>query len=433
MNVFHELQWRGLIHQSTVANLADILERENLPMYIGFDPTATSLHAGSLIPLMTLKHFQRCGHQVIVLIGGATGLIGDPSGKSQERNLQSLETVEERGKALQSQIQSFLKSPDCLPPRFVNNIEWLGQMCLLDFLRDIGKCFSVNEMIHKDAVKNRIEREGAGISYTEFSYMLLQATDFLELFRRYGCKIQCGASDQWGNICEGIELISRHEKDSEGKGKAAYGLTMPLFTNAKGEKMGKSAEGAIWLDPKQTSPYAFYQFWINMADDDVGRFLRWFTLLEEPAIRELEQKVGSGERLAQKALAQEVTTLVHGKEEADNARTASEALFSGNIAKLSVSLLKQLAADVPSIRVTPEEMAGGSLSLVDLLVRTGACSSKSDARRQLGQKGVRINGKQPTLQNPENPTVAVSDFLDGEVLVLQRGKRNNYLVILQKG
>lgn len=423
MNVFHELHWRGLIHQATADNLADVLERDKLSMYIGFDPTATSLHAGSLIPLMTLKHFQRAGHQVIVLIGGATGLIGDPSGKSEERNLETRETVDARGQAMRRQIEGFLGAGDGPPPKFVNNIDWLGEIRLLDFLRDIGKCFSVNEMVHKDSVKKRFEKEGVGISYTEFTYMLLQATDFLELSRRHNCRIQCGASDQWGNICEGIELIRRIDQGT------GYGITMPLLTNSEGKKMGKSEKGAIWLDPAQTSPYAFYQFWINMADADVARFLRWFTLLDEPTISELSQKVGSGERVAQKALAQEITTLVHGQQEMDNARKASEALFSGDVASLPVALLKRLAADVPSITIAPGELASGSLPLIDLLVKTGACASKSEARRQLAQKGVRINGKQPAAQDADNPTVAATDFLDGEVLVLQRGKRNNYLVI----
>jgi tyrosyl-tRNA synthetase len=421
MNVFTELQWRGLIHQATADNLQSILETSKHPMYIGFDPTATSLHAGSLIPLMALRHFRRAGHQVIVLIGGATGLIGDPSGKSEERVLETIDTVKERGHAMRRQIEGFLSQGDGPAPLFVNNIDWLGEVRLLEFLRDIGKHFSVNEMVHKDSVKKRFEKEGAGISYTEFTYMLLQASDFLELYRRHGCRIQCGASDQWGNICEGIALIRRIDRGE------AYGLTMPLLTNSEGKKMGKSEKGAIWLDPKQTSPYAFYQFWVNMADADVARFLRWFTLLDESTIRDLEAKVGSGERIAQKALAQEITTLVHGKDEMENAKKASAALFSGDIASLPVALLKQLAADVPSITIAPDRVA--SLSVIDLLVETKACSSKADARRQLGQKGVRINGKQPAAG--DNPMVSAADFLDGEVLVLQRGKRNNYLVLIQ--
>ena len=423
MNVFRELHWRGLIHQATAENLADLLEQDKLPMYIGFDPTATSLHAGSLIPLMTLKHFRRAGHQVIVLIGGATGLIGDPSGKSEERNLETIDTVKARGHAMQAQIEGFLAAGDGPPPKFVNNIDWLGEFRLLDFLRDIGKHFSVNEMVNKDSVKKRFEKEGVGISFTD---MLLQATDFLELYRRHGCKIQCGASDQWGNICEGIELIRRVEQTRRGQ---AYGLTMPLLTNSEGKKMGKSEKGAIWLDPKQTSPYAFYQFWINIEDADAARFLRWFTLLDEPTIRELEPKIGTGERIGQKVLAQEITTLVHGTQEMDNARKASEALFSGDIASLPVALLKQLASDVPAITIAPAELAN-PVPVIDLLVRTGACSSKGDARRQIGQKGVRINGKQV---DGDGPTVTTADFLEGEVLVLQRGKRNNYLVLRSPG
>jgi tyrosyl-tRNA synthetase len=421
MNVFTELQWRGLIHQATADNLQSVLETNKHPVYIGFDPTATSLHAGSLIPLMTLRHFQRAGHPIIVLIGGATGLIGDPSGKSEERVLETLDTVRARGDAMRRQIDGFLSPSEGPPPKFVNNIDWLGEVKLLEFLRDIGKHFSVNEMIHKDSVKKRFDKEGAGISYTEFTYMLLQATDFLELYRRHGCRVQCGASDQWGNICEGIALIRRIDRGE------AYGITMPLLTNSEGKKMGKSEKGAIWLDPAQTSPYAFYQFWINMADADVGRFLRWFTLLDEPTIKELDTKIGSGERIAQKTLAAEITTLVHGKAEMENAKKASEALFSGDIASLPTALLKQLAADVPAITLTKAELANG-MALVDLLVKCEACSSKADARRNLSQKGIRLNGKPPAAA--ENPMVHVADFLDGEVLVVQRGKRNNFLVLL---
>jgi tyrosyl-tRNA synthetase len=423
MNVFTELQWRGLVHQTTAENLRVVLETDKLPMYIGFDPTATSLHAGSLVPLMTLRHFRRAGHPVIVLIGGATGLIGDPSGKSEERNLETIDTVRARGLAMQAQIEGFLSQGDGPPPKFVNNIDWLGEVKLLEFLRDIGKHFSVNEMIHKDSVKKRFEKEGTGISYTEFTYMLLQATDFLELYRRHGCRMQCGASDQWGNICEGIALIRRIDRGE------AYGLTMPLLVNSEGKKMGKSEKGAIWLDPKQTSPYAFYQYWFNMADADVAKLLRWFTFLDEATIKELDSKIGTGERIAQKMLAQEITTLVHGKEEMENALRASQALFSGDIASLPVSQLKQMADDVPSIKITSERLASGSIPLIDLLVEAKACSSKADARRNLAQKGVRVNGKQPA---GENPAVTSADFLEGEVLVLQRGKRNNYLVILNK-
>ncbi|MSU79531.1 MAG: tyrosine--tRNA ligase [Gemmataceae bacterium] len=423
MNVTSELQWRGLIHQMTADNLVSVLETNKYPMYIGFDPTATSLHAGSLIPLMALRHFRRAGHQIIVLIGGATGLIGDPSGKSAERVLETIDTVRLRGEAMRRQIEGFLSQGDGPAPIFVNNIDWLGELRLLEFLRDIGKHFSVNEMIHKDSVKKRFEKEDTGISYTEFTYMLLQATDFLELYRRHGCRIQCGASDQWGNICEGIALVRRIDRGE------AFGITMPLLTNSEGKKMGKSEKGAIWLDPKQTSPYAFYQFWINMADADVSRFLRWFTLLDEATIKELDQHVGTGERVAQKALAQEITTLVHGQAETENAKKASAALFSGDIASLEVSLLKQLAADVPSITLTPQELAGSPMSVIDLLVRAGACASKGDARRQIAQKGVKINGKPPAAG--DNPTVSATDFLDGEVLVLQRGKKNNYLVIVK--
>jgi tyrosyl-tRNA synthetase len=326
---------------------------------------------------------------------------------------------------MRAQIERFLcPSPSASEgplPKFVNNIDWLGDFKLLDFLRDVGKHFSVNEMIRKDSVQKRFEKEGSGISYTEFTYMLLQGYDFLELYRRHGCKVQCGASDQWGNICEGIELIRRIDRGQ------AYGLTMPLLTNSEGKKMGKSEKGAIWLDPKQTSPYAFYQFWFNQADADVGKLLRFFTFLDELTIKELDTKIGSGERIAQKTLAQEVTALVHGKDEMETAKKASEALFSGDIASLPVALLRQMKDDVPSITLTAQEL-GNAMPIVDLLVKCGACSSKADARRNLSQKGIRLNGKQPA---GENPSVSSADFLDGEVLVVQRGKRHNFLVILE--
>jgi tyrosyl-tRNA synthetase len=426
MDVFEELNWRGLVKDITSPELPRILAREKITLYIGFDPTAASLHAGSLIPLTVLRHFRRAGHRVLALLGGATGLIGDPSGKSQERTLDAAEVVAERAQAMQRQIAGFLEKGDGPPVTFVNNLDWLGSFRLLDFLRDVGKHFSVNEMIRKDSVKDRLEAGGSGISYTEFSYMLLQAADFLELYRRYGCRLQSGASDQWGNIVEGIELIRRVQ------GAQAYGLTAPLLTTSAGKKYGKTEKGAIFLDPAMTSPYAFYQFWINTEDEDVGRFLRWFTLRSESEIRELENQVGSGARVAQKALAFEVTESVHGRDEAETTRRASEALFSGNIAGLPVATLLQMKDDVPAITVPREELTAKPLNVVELLVQAKLCTSKSDARRQIGQNAVRINGR-PCAAGAEgaDPTASPSDFLEGKVLVLQRGKRNNALVIVQ--
>jgi tyrosyl-tRNA synthetase len=439
MDAFHELRWRGLIHQVTSeVELPKLLAEQQVTMYIGFDPTAASLHAGSLIPLTILRHFRRSRHRIIALVGGATGLIGDPSGKSQERTLETTEIVESRVEALKKQIARFLDQDDGPPVTYVNNLDWLGETRLLTFLRDVGKHFSVNEMVHKDSVQRRFDSAEGGISYTEFSYMLLQAADYLELYRRYGCRLQCGASDQWGNIVEGIELIRRAE------GAKAYGLTAPLLTTSDGKKYGKTEKGAIFLDGTMTSPYAFYQFWVNTKDEDVGRFLRWFTFLHEAAIRELENEVGSGARVAQKKLAFEVTAAVHGQDEAQTARLASEALFSGNISGLSAATLLQMASDVPSITVSPGGISGGAsprtlqeelqsrrFSVVELLVAAGACTSKADARRQISQKAIRINGRPCAAVEEGDPTVGFSDFLEGKVLVLQRGKRDNYLVIVQ--
>jgi tyrosyl-tRNA synthetase len=426
MSIFRELSWRGLVHQTTSDELAGLLEREKISLYAGFDPSATSLHAGSLMPLLTLQRFRREGHRPIVLLGGATGLIGDPSGKSAERTLEPAEVVRARGDAMGRQMRTFFERLDGPEPLFVNNLDWLGEARLLEFLRDIGKHFSVNAMMGKDSVRRRFEVEETGISFTEFSYALLQAADFRELYRRHQCRLQLGASDQWGNIVSGIDLIRRLE------GGSAFGLTTPLLTNAEGKKYGKTESGAVWLDPELTSPYRFYQFWINTQDADVGRFLRWFTFRPEPELRALEATVGAPERTAQRALAWDVTALVHGEEAAARSKAAAEALFGGELHSLPVATLLQMAGDVPSVTVTPADLTDAGMPVTDLLVRAGACSSKSDARRQIQQGGVRMNGEALTVAAVDRK-ITPSDFREGKVLLVQRGKRNNYLVLLDGG
>ena len=421
MGVLDELAWRGLLHQQTAEDLGEILEHQKVTLYTGFDPSAPSLHAGNLVPMCGLRLFQRHGHRVIVVLGGATGLIGDPSGKSEERNLQDGETIRRNTAGIERQLRRFLDAPGN-PPLVVNNIEWLGSVKLLDFLRDTGKHFSVNAMINKESVKTRFEREGEGISYTEFSYMLLQAYDFLELYRREKCVLQMGGSDQWGNIVSGVDLIRRVE------GGRAFGMTYPLLTNSEGRKYGKTEKGAVYLDPDLTSPYAFYQFWVNTADADVVPFLKLLTLLPQQEIEALAATLGSPQREAQRRLAEVMTETIHGSEETERAIRASQALFSGDVKGLPVATLAEIFSDVPALTLAKTRLSGG-ISLVDLLVEVGACNSKSDARRQLAQGAVRLNGDPVATDN--DPSIGSADFLEGAILVIRRGKRNNYLVRLE--
>jgi tyrosyl-tRNA synthetase len=425
MRLLDELEWRGLVHQKTADELGDRLEAGPVTLYNGFDPTGPSLHVGHLLPVVLLKHFQDHGHTVIALTGGATGMIGDPSFKATERSLLDRAQVEENARRIGGQLLRLLADPKN-PPVHADNIEWLGPMGLLEFLRDVGKHFSVNAMVAKDAVRVRLDREGEGISFTEFSYALLQARDFLELHRRHGCILQCGGSDQWGNIVGGVDLIRRAAS------ARAYGLTVPLLTDAEGNKFGKTEQGtSCFLDPALTSPFRFYQFWINAPDADVVRLLKLFTFFDRARIEALATTVGSPAREPQKALAGAVTSFVHGAAETDKAVRASEALFGGEIDGVPVALLREIFADVPSITLAAGRLNGG-VSLVDLLVEVGACASKSDARRQLGQGAVRLNG-QPVAADAASgdPKVTRASFLEDSVLVIRRGKRNTYLVKLE--
>ncbi len=380
MSFVEELTWRGLVHQSTDAELAAKMRAEPFTMYIGFDPTADSLHVGSLLPLLTLVRAHRAGIRTIALVGGATGMIGDPSGKTEERKLMSLEDLRHNVGALGAQIGRYV--PDAL---MVDNFEWFQGYAYLDFLRDVGKHFSVNMMLAKESVRARLEDREHGISYTEFSYMLIQAYDFLSLYDRYQCTLQVGGSDQWGNITAGIDLVRRL------RGREVYGLTMPLVTNSSGQKFGKSEKGNVWLDAARTSPYDFYQFFFRVDDRDVGRFLRYFTFLDEKTIAGLEEQVrlAPEKREAQRTLAREVTRIVHG--EAAVAQSESE--------------LPSTAMALPK-------------PLVDVLVECGLCKSKSDARRQIEQGGVYVDGQR------------VDDV--GHVLqsgaTLQRGKRDKHVI-----
>ena len=366
MGAFEELSWRGLVQQTTAENFGEVLAKP-LTLYVGFDPSARSLHAGSLVPLMLMSQLRRHGHSVIALVGGATGMIGDPSGKSSERKLLDNEAVTDNSRALRAQLESFFAPDEGPAVRIVDNLEWLGGLRLLDFLRDVGKHFAVNQMIQRDSVKSRFESREEGISYTEFSYMLLQAYDFLELHKRYGCRLQSGASDQWGNIVSGVDLVRRLS------GNTVYGMTAPLLTDAAGKKYGKSESGAVFLDPKLTSPFAFYQFWLNSQDADVGRFLRWLTFRPREEIEAFEASPGA-ERLGQRALAEDLTRRVHGDAELARVLRATEALFGGgDLRGIGGDLLDEALAAAPSITVPRSRFEGEGALIVDLLVEVGAC------------------------------------------------------------
>lgn len=421
MSVLDELAWRGLLQDAT-EGAAEHLAQEPRGVYIGFDPTADSLHVGSLLPIMLLVHLQRAGHHPIALVGGATGLIGDPSGKSAERPLLTREGMEANARGIRAQLEHFLDfeaAPN--PARMRNNLDWLGRTNVLDFLRDIGKHFSVNAMLRKESVRRRVESDEQGISFTEFSYQLLQAADFLHLFRDDGCSVQMGGSDQWGNITAGVDLVRRVT------GGHAFGAVAPLITTSSGTKFGKTEEGTIWLDARRTSPYRFYQFWINVPDDDVGAYLRFFTLLDRAEIEALDAATEAEphRRAAQKALADDVTRRVHGTEGLERARQATAALFGGSLEGLDAADIGDIFADVPSSTVARADLAGGGVPLLDLLADTGLCSSKGDARRSVEGGGIYLNGERAT---DPGARVGSALFIEGRYLVLRKGKKSYHLV-----
>lgn len=387
--LLEDLTRRGLVNQATGdGELEQHLAEKSRTLYCGFDPTADSLHIGSLVPLLTLKRFQAAGHKPIALVGGATGLIGDPSFKAQERSLNTPEVVAAWVEKIKRQVSAFVDF-DCgeNSALVVNNLDWTRDLSVLDFLRDVGKHFSINNMVNKESVKQRIQREGEGISFTEFTYILLQSMDFSELYKRHNCTLQIGGSDQWGNITGGVDLTRRQHR-----GKV-FGLTMPLVTKADGTKFGKTESGTIWLDPQRTSPYAFYQFWLNTADADVYKFLRYFTFLSVDAIDQIEQADTEyqGRPEAQGILAKEVTRLVHGEEGLSAAERITQALFSDGIAELSKSDLEQLRLDgLPSSELPVEFPA--EQSLIQLLVDAGMAPSGKQVKDALGRNAVLVNG-----------------------------------------
>jgi tyrosyl-tRNA synthetase len=421
MNIWQELNWRGLVADCTDPGA---LQERTRPwtLYCGFDPTADSLHVGHLVPLLALRRFQLFGHHPIAVAGGATGCIGDPSGKSTERPLLSKEQIRANLEAIRPQLARLLDF-DCRanPARLVDNADWTAPVTYLDFLRDIGKHFSVNQMLAKESVRARLEDRDAGLSYTEFSYMLLQAYDFYVLCRDYGCELQIGGSDQWGNITAGIDLIRKK------LGRTAYGLTLPLVTKADGTKFGKTESGSVWLDPRKTSPYRFYQFWINTDDRDVVRYLKYFTFLgqEEISALEAEHQRNPGARTAHRALARAVTELVHGPTATREAIHASEVLFGGNLDGVSESTFREIMDEVPTLHVPRQRLDGEGLLLVDLLVQAGLAPSKSQARKDIEGGGIYVNNVRETQIHRK---VQPADLLFGRHLLLRKGRKHYVLV-----
>ena len=411
--IVDELSWRGLIAQSTDLDaLAAAVATPPITVYAGFDPTAPSLHTGHLVPLLTLRRFQQFGHRPIVLAGGATGMIGDPR-DTGERVLNTTDTVAEWAERIRGQLERFVDFDGPTGAIVENNLSWTSQLTAIDFLRDIGKHFSVNVMLDRDTIRHRLE--GEGISYTEFSYMLLQANDYVELFERHSCTLQIGGSDQWGNIIAGVRLVRQK------LGASVHALTVPLVTSADGTKFGKSTGGGnLWLDPEMTSPYAWYQYFVNTADADVVRYLRWFTFLSADDIAELEEATATRphERVAQRRLAWELTTLVHGEAATSAAEHASQALFGrGELSRLDESTLTAALREASVAELKP----GAPDGIVDLLVASGLSPSKGAARRTIAEGGVSVNN---TRIDTEDWAPAPEDFLYGRWLVLRRGKRN---------
>ena len=419
-NIYDELKWRGMIHDQ-IDGVEKMLKEKKVTLYNGFDPTADSLHVGHMVPLIALARFQKYGHHVLALAGGGTCMIGDPSGRSAERNLLSREEVLHNVECIKKQLAHFLDfDVKTNSAQIVNNMDWLGGLSMLDFLRDTGKYFTINYMLAKDSVKNRMDRE-SGLSFTEFSYMLLQSYDFYHLHTTMGCDLQCGGSDQWGNITAGTDLIRRRTGDP------AYGLTYPLIKKSDGTKFGKTAGGAVWLDPKRTSPYKFYQFWLNTDDNDVIHYLKFFTFFDEETINglEAETKEHPETRAAQKALAVEMTKMMHGETALENARQASQALFGGDIIGLSAEDIHDIFSEVPSFDMPAETFGGEGLNIVDVLTGTGFLKSKGEARRGIQEGGIYVNNRRVT---DAAMNVSISDFIEGKYLILRRGKKNYFMV-----
>ena len=420
-DIFAELQWRGLIHQTTADDkLPQWLAEGNRTVYAGFDPTADSLHVGSLLPLMMLRRFQKAGHRPIALVGGATGMIGDPSGKSAERNLLSEEQLTQNIAGIESQMRQLLDfDAGKTSALLVNNNEWMKGFSYTAFLRDVGKNFPVNVMLNKDSVKSRLGSD-AGLSYTEFSYMLLQAYDFVHLNQQFDCELQIGGSDQWGNVTAGIDLGRRMLS------KHLFGITCPLLTKSDGAKMGKTESGAIYLSPERTSPYEFYQYWVRVEDDDVGMCLRFLTELTEEEIKSLDlaRAAEPHQRASQKRLAEEVTKLIHGETGLKSAKQATEILFGAEIADLSDKELQQIFADVPSVTLPKARLVAG-IPIVEALVEAGLSKSKGEARRTVDQGGAYVNNNR--VESIEK-ALGQNDLASETVIVLRSGKKKYSLV-----
>lgn len=419
-NVFNELDWRGLVYDCT-EGVPDLLGREKVTLYNGFDSTADSLHVGSLVPLIALARLQRFGHTPIAVAGGGTTMIGDPSGKTSERQLLSREQIAANTEAIAHQLAHVLDFETKVnPARLVNNADWLLKLNLIDFMRDIGKYFTVNSMLAKESVKARLERE-EGISFTEFSYMLLQSYDFLHLFDVENCIMQSGGSDQWGNITAGAELIRRL------RGKPAYGLVYPLITKADGTKFGKTESGTVWLSAERTSPYRFYQFWLNTDDRDIIPYLKYFTFLSPAEILELEASLDERPeaREAQRTLARLMTGMIHGPSAQERAEQASGVLFGGEITGLSAAEIQDIFAEVPSSELPKQLLEGSGMDILDLLAQTSLVKSKGEARRSITEGGIYLNNQRVS---DTSQTVSLANVIDGAFIVLRKGRKNYHLI-----
>ena len=431
MNFVEELTWRGMVHQM-MPGTEELLSGGMQTAYLGIDPTADSLHIGHLCGVMMLRHFQRCGHKPLALVGGATGMIGDPSGKSQERNLLNEETLRHNVECIKKQLGRFLDFDSDAPnaAEMVNNYDWMKEFTFLDFAREIGKCITVNYMMAKDSVKRRLNGEAQdGMSFTEFTYQLLQGYDFLHLYETKNCKLQMGGSDQWGNITTGTELIRR----KLGNENEAYALTCPLITKADGKKFGKTEKGNIWLDRNRTSPFAFYQFWLNVADEDAERYIKIFTSLDKETIDGLteEHRQDPGRRILQRRLAEEVTLMVHGREDLDLAIEASNILFGKatkeSLSRLDEQTLLDVFSGVPQFEVDKTILEGEGVKAIDLLAGHTSCfPSKGEMRKMTQGGGVSVNKEK--LSDPNQP-VTTADLLDGKYILAQQGKKKYFLLI----
>ncbi len=412
-NLLEELKYRDLVYQQTdEEGIKKLLETESVSIYCGTDPTGDSLHVGHLLPFLTLKRFAKYGHKPVVLVGGGTGIIGDPSGRSEERQLQSLETIAENAKKLENQLRNIFRGDENI--EFVNNGDWLGKMSMIEFLRDYGKLINVNYMLAKDSVSSRLEN---GLSFTEFSYTLLQGIDYAYLNEHHGVKMQLGGSDQWGNITTGLEIMRKLRGDVE-----AYGFTIPLMLKSDGTKFGKSTGGAVWLDPEKTTPYEFYQFWFNTADNDTISAIKKFTFLEKEEIEKLEESLAKEPhlRLAQKALAEELVKIVHGEAALESALNITKALFSGNIKELTLDELKVAVKGMPKAQLPKND-----INIVDFLVESGVVTSKRQAREDVNNGAISINGDKVT---DLAFTIDNSSRLEDSFTVVRRGKKNYKLV-----